>query len=177
LSARCRHPSGSPARTGGWRSPWRSTLAPGRLRLDGQWQLARQTHVSADLGNVTIDLTEAEFDEYLTDLHVYSGWGSITIIVPRGAEVQITQHRGGVDMRLEPPVPGLPLIRLLSMAHIDRAAPRHSASTNPGAPAAVAITAVAACAFARLWFALPLARRDRDDHDDRARPGTPPRPR
>jgi hypothetical protein len=55
----------------------------GRLRLEGRWQVARQTHVSADLGSVRIDLTEAEFDDHITDLHVYTGWGSITIIVPR----------------------------------------------------------------------------------------------
>ncbi|MGI8452263.1 MAG: DUF6328 family protein [Streptosporangiaceae bacterium] len=36
----------------------------------------------------------------------------------------------------------------------------------PGAPAIV-ITGLVVCAFAGLWFALPLSRRDRDDHDDR----------
>ena len=48
----------------------------------------------------------------------------------------------------------------------------------PGAPAVV-ITAVAVVAFAGLWFALPLSRRDRDDHDDQARRACrdqPPRP-
>jgi Family of unknown function (DUF6328) len=55
----------------------------------------------------------------------------------------------------------------------------------PGAPTVV-ITAIAVLAFAGLWFALPLSRRDRDDlsrrdrddHDDRARrtaPDQPPR--
>jgi hypothetical protein len=34
----------------------------GRLRLAGLWQVARQTHVSADLGSIRIDLTEAEFE-------------------------------------------------------------------------------------------------------------------
>jgi Cell wall-active antibiotics response 4TMS YvqF len=80
----------------------------GRLRLARQWQVARETHVSAQLGNVRIDLTEAEFDDHIIDLHVYSGWGRITIIVPRGVAVQVIRHRGGVRSRLEPPVPGLP---------------------------------------------------------------------
>ena len=84
-----------------------------RLRLTGRWQVARETHVSADLGSVRIDLTEAEFDDRVIDLHVYTGWGNITIIVPRGVAVQVIHHRGGVDSRLEPPVPGLPLIRLM----------------------------------------------------------------
>jgi uncharacterized membrane protein len=45
----------------------------------------------------------------------------------------------------------------------------------PGAPAIV-ITAIVVCAFAGLWFALPLSRRDHDDHHDQASPGRPPRP-
>jgi Family of unknown function (DUF6328) len=41
----------------------------------------------------------------------------------------------------------------------------------PGAPAIV-ITALVVCAFAGLWFALPLSRRDRDDRQDgEGRPG------
>jgi hypothetical protein len=97
----------------------------GRLRLTGRWQVARQTHVSADLGSVTIDLTEAELDHSVIDLHVYTGCGGITIIVPRGVVVQITRHRGGVDSRLEPPVPGLPLIRLDMTTNIGRIRLRH----------------------------------------------------
>jgi hypothetical protein len=56
----------------------------GRLRLAGRWQLARETHISADLGSISLDLTQAEFDDHVIDLHVYTGWGSITIIVPQG---------------------------------------------------------------------------------------------
>ena len=101
----------------------------GRLRLTGRWQLARETHISADLGSVWLDLTDAEFDGPVIDLHVYSGWGSITIIVPRGVAVQLTKHKGGVDRRLGPPLPGLPLIRLDVTAMIGRVHLRH-----PGSP-------------------------------------------
>lgn len=45
----------------------------------------------------------------------------------------------------------------------------------PGAPAIV-ITAILVCAFAGLWFALPLSRRGRDDHQDPSRRDQPPRP-
>ncbi|HEY6276170.1 MAG TPA: hypothetical protein VIX86_07540 [Streptosporangiaceae bacterium] len=96
-----------------------------RLRLAGQWQVARQTHVSADLGSVWIDLTQAEFDDHTVDLHVYTGWGSITVVVPRGVGVQLIRGRGGVDSRLEPPVPGLPLVRLDATANIGRIRLRH----------------------------------------------------
>jgi len=44
----------------------------------------------------------------------------------------------------------------------------------PGAPAIV-ITAIVVCAFAGLWFALPLSRRDHDDHEDRSGQGPPRR--
>lgn len=100
-----------------------------RLRLAGRWQVARETHLSADLGSVRIDLTEAEFDDRVIDLHVYTGWGSITIIVPRGVGVQVVHHRGGVDSRLEPPVPGLPLVRLDATTNIGKVRLRH-----PGPP-------------------------------------------
>jgi len=98
------------------------------LRMTGQWQLATETHISADLGSVRLDLTQAEFDGDVVDLHVYSGWGSITIIVPRGVAVQVTHHRGGVDSRLEPPVPGFPLIRLDATAMIGKVRLRHPAA-------------------------------------------------
>jgi hypothetical protein len=97
----------------------------GRLRLVGRWQVARETHISADLGSIRLDLTEAELDGHLIDLHVYTGCGSITIIVPPGVGVQVIRHRGGVDSRLEPPVPGLPLIRLDVTTNIGRVHLRH----------------------------------------------------
>lgn len=95
------------------------------LRLTGRWQLARETHVSAELGNVRLDLTEAELDDRVVDLHVYTGWGRITLIVPRGLAVQVVHHRGAVDSRLEPPLPGLPLVRLDATTNIGRIRLRH----------------------------------------------------
>jgi O-antigen/teichoic acid export membrane protein len=46
----------------------------------------------------------------------------------------------------------------------------------PGLPA-VLITAIAVCAFAGLWFALPLHRRTSDDRDDEIAGRRAPRPR
>jgi hypothetical protein len=109
-----------------------------RLRLGGRWQVARETHVSADLGSVTIDLTEAESDDRVVELHVYTGWGSITIIVPRNVGVQIIQHRGGVDSRLDPPLPGSPLVRLdvttsIGKIRLRHPGPRELRKHRPGA--------------------------------------------
>lgn len=95
------------------------------VRLTGRWQLAKETHVSAELGNVRIDLTDAELDDRVVDLHVYTGWGRISVIVPRGVSVQVVHHRGGVDSKLEPPVPGLPVIRLDATTNIGRVRLRH----------------------------------------------------
>lgn len=97
----------------------------GRVRLKGRWQLAAETHVSADLGSIRLDLTEAEFDGHVIDLHVYTGCGTITIIVPRGVDVQIIRHRGGVGSQLEPPIPGFPIIRLDVTTNIGRVILRH----------------------------------------------------
>jgi Domain of unknown function (DUF1707) len=104
----------------------------GRVRLTGKWQVARQTHISAELGGIRLDLTEAEFDDHVVDLHVYTGWGSITIIVPRGMGIQVIRQRGGVDSRLEPPVPGLPLIRLDVTTNIGRVHLRHPGTRDRG---------------------------------------------
>lgn len=104
----------------------------GRLRLAGQWQVAAETHISADLGSVRLDFTQAEFDDHVIDLHVYSGCGSITIVVPRGVGIQTIRHRGGVDSRLDPPVPGFPLIRLDVTAMIGRVHLRHPAAPDRG---------------------------------------------
>ena len=104
----------------------------GRLRLAGQWQVAAETHISADLGSVRLDFTQAEFDDHVIDLHVYSGCGSITIIVPRGVGIQTIRHRGGVNSRLDPPVPGFPVIRLDVTAMIGRVHLRHPAAPGRG---------------------------------------------
>jgi hypothetical protein len=106
----------------------------GRLRLEGMWQLARHTHVSAEVGNVTLDLTEAEFDERVVDLHVYTGCGRITILVPRGVAVQVVRHRGTLISRLQPPVPGLPLVRLDATTNIGRIHLRHPKPDELAAP-------------------------------------------
>lgn len=99
------------------------------VRLTGRWQLAKETHVSTELGNVRIDLTGAELDDRVVDLHVYTGWGRITVIVPRGVAVQLVHHHGAVDTKLAPPVPGLPVIRLDATTNIGRIRLRHPKGT------------------------------------------------
>jgi hypothetical protein len=92
----------------------------GRLRLDRPWQLAKQTSVRAELGSVMIDLTQAQFDERTIDLNVYTGWGTITIVVPPGVGVQLVRTHGTVSSRIPAPLPGLPLVRLRAQTNIGR---------------------------------------------------------
>jgi hypothetical protein len=92
----------------------------GRLRLDRPWQLARQTSVRAELGSVLIDLTQAQFDERTIDLSVYTGWGTITIVVPPGVGIQLLRSHGTVSSRIAAPLPGLPVVRLRAQTNIGR---------------------------------------------------------
>lgn len=55
----------------------------GRLRMEGRWQVARQTSISVELGSVTVDLTNAEFDDRIVDLKVCIGWGPLGSSCPR----------------------------------------------------------------------------------------------
>jgi hypothetical protein len=91
----------------------------GRLRLYGRWQLARQTSVRAELGSVTVDLTDAVFDDRVVDLSIYTGWGPITIIAPPGVG-HVLRNRGTIVSRIEPPILGFPLVRLKAITNIGR---------------------------------------------------------
>lgn len=112
-----------------------------RLRRHGCWQLGAETHVSADLGSVWLDLTEAQFDDHDIDLHVSTGWGAITIIVPRGVGVQVIQARGGLRNELDPPIPGFPQIRLDATTNIGRIRLRHPVGGSGDRPARAALPA------------------------------------
>jgi hypothetical protein len=64
------------------------------------------------MGSVTIDLTEAEFDEWDVQIVVDTGMGSITVIVPRGLDVRQVRRSAAVTSTLEEPIPGFPVVRL-----------------------------------------------------------------
>jgi hypothetical protein len=62
--------------------------------------------------NVTIDLTEAEFDDWDVKIVVDTGLGSITVIAPRGLDVRQVGRSAAVKSTLEEPIPGFPVVRL-----------------------------------------------------------------
>lgn len=82
------------------------------VRLKGRWQVGRLTKIHTGMGGVTIDLTEAEFDDWDVNIVVYTGMGSVTVIAPRGLDVRQVGRSAAVKSTLEEPIPGFPVVRL-----------------------------------------------------------------
>ncbi len=92
--------------------PLEITTSMGEVRLEGRWQVSRLTKVQTGMGTVIIDLSEAEFDDWDVEIVVHTHMGAITVIVPRGVEVRQVGRSGPVDIALETPIPGFPVVRL-----------------------------------------------------------------
>jgi Cell wall-active antibiotics response 4TMS YvqF len=88
----------------------------GEVRLEGRWQVGRLTTIRAGMATVTIDLTEAEFDDWDVEIVVHATMGEITVIVPRGFDVRQVGRNSGITGNLEPPIPGFPVVRLRATA-------------------------------------------------------------
>jgi hypothetical protein len=82
------------------------------VRLKGRWQVGRLTKIGTGMGAVTIDLTEAEFDDWDVEIVVDTGMGSITVIAPRGLDVRQVGRSAAVKGTLEEAIPGFPVVRL-----------------------------------------------------------------
>ncbi|MGO9489579.1 MAG: hypothetical protein ACLQBB_11190 [Solirubrobacteraceae bacterium] len=82
------------------------------LQLGSGWQLAADTTVSTGFGQAQLDLTAASWDDRQVNLHLQT-WGSIDVLLPRGAAVQVLGGSGTVQLEsLSAPVPGGPLLRV-----------------------------------------------------------------
>ena len=96
-----------------WRQePLEISTSMGEVRLEGHWQVSRLTRIDTGMGSVTIDLSQAEFDDWDVEIVVHTHMGAITVIVPRGVEVRPVGRSGPIDASLEPPIPGFPVVRL-----------------------------------------------------------------
>jgi hypothetical protein len=84
----------------------------GDVRLKGRWQVGRLPKIGTGMGAVTIDLTEAEFDDWDVEIVVDTGMGSITVIAPRGLDVRQVRRSAAVKGTLEEAIPGFPVVRL-----------------------------------------------------------------
>ncbi len=92
--------------------PLEISTSMGEVRLEGRWQVSRLTKIDTGMGAVTIDLSQAEFDDWDVEIAVHTHMGTITVIVPRGLEVRPVGRSGPVNTTLEPPIPGFPVVRL-----------------------------------------------------------------
>jgi hypothetical protein len=92
--------------------PLEISTSMGEVRLTGRWQVGRLTKIDTGMGAVTIDLNEAEFDDWEVEIVVHTTMGSITVIAPRGLDVRQVGRSGAVDSTLGPPIPGFPVVRL-----------------------------------------------------------------
>lgn len=91
--------------------PLEIATSMGEVRLDGRWQVSRLTSIRTGMGSVTIDLTEAEFDDWDVEIVVHAHMGEITIIVPRGFDVRPEGQNGPIQSSVGPPIPGFPIVR------------------------------------------------------------------
>jgi Cell wall-active antibiotics response 4TMS YvqF len=103
----------------------------GDVRLEGRWQVSRLTKIYTGMGSVTIDLSQAEFDDWDVKIVVGTGMGKITVIVPRGFEVRPVGRSGPVSGALEPPIPGFPVVRLSATSNRGAIRLKHPAEKKP----------------------------------------------
>jgi hypothetical protein len=92
--------------------PLEISTSMGEVRLEGRWQVSGLTKIRTGMGAVTIDLSDAEFDDWDVQIVVHTTMGAITVITPRGLEVRQVGRNGAVNSTLEPPIPGFPVVRL-----------------------------------------------------------------
>ena len=92
--------------------PLQISTSTSGVRLKGRWQVGRLTKIDTGLGDVTIDLTEAEFDDWDVKIVVRVNMGSVTVIVPRGLDVRQVGRGTAVNSTLQEPIPGFPVVQL-----------------------------------------------------------------
>lgn len=103
----------------------------GEVRLEDRWQVGRVTKISTGMGAVTIDLTDAEFDDWDVEIVVHTAMGSITVIVPRGLDVRQVGKSGPVHTALDPPIPGFPVVRLSATSDMGTIRVMHPTGKTP----------------------------------------------
>ena len=96
--------------------PLQITTPMSEVRLEGRWQVGRHTTVETGMGSVTIDLTEAEFDDWEVEIGVRTTMGSIIVIVPEGFDVRPVGRSGAVESWLGPVIPGFPVVLLRAVS-------------------------------------------------------------
>lgn len=123
-----------PARTGLNRDTVSAVLCSRTLR--GSWTVAPEMAAVAILGQVTLDLRDANFEDDVTEIHVVCALGEISIIVPPKLNVQVDVQAvlGGVKQKKLPRrTPGGPLVVITGYAVLGEVA--IVTKSRPPAPA------------------------------------------
>src|SRR5215469_13760269 len=59
--------------------PLEISTSMGEVRLEGRWQVSRLTKIDTGMGDVTIDLAQAEFDDWDIEIVIHTHMGTITV--------------------------------------------------------------------------------------------------
>lgn len=105
----------APARTGGLRdSEKRYVAVLSEVKKEGMWRAPAVARVRAYLGNVTLDLREADIPPEGMDIDAETMLGEIKILLPLGigADVDCTAMLGSVADKTQPGSASLPMIRV-----------------------------------------------------------------
>jgi len=87
----------------------------------GRWNPARRNYAVAVWGGAELDFREAVMAPGVTDLHIYTMWGGVDVIVPPGLNVETHGFAlmGGFDHtadNLHAPDPAAPTLRITGIA-------------------------------------------------------------
>ncbi|MGY1455315.1 DUF1707 SHOCT-like domain-containing protein [Streptomyces sp. SS8] len=111
------------------REPLSLRTVAGDIRQDGHWVVPERVTAKTTLGRIVLDFTRAECRHREVLLELDAGMGEIKVVVPRGWTVRtegVTSGMGSVRNRAtEPPVPGMPVLRISGGTKVGTIAVRH----------------------------------------------------
>jgi hypothetical protein len=111
------------------REPLVLRTVAGEIRQTGHWVVPERITAKNTLGQIRIDFTRAECRHREVRLEIDAGMGEVRIIVPRGWSVRtegLSSGLGSVRNRAtEPPVPGMPVLRISGGAKAGTIVVRH----------------------------------------------------
>ena len=89
----------------------------GKIRRQGAWSVPRFIHIDTSYGKVTLDFTEAIFEENKVDLEIQTRFARVTLIVPANAIINTDELYSGwkqpkIDEKKPDAAPGGPVINV-----------------------------------------------------------------
>ena len=88
--------------------------ALGDIKRAGAWSVPAENHFRTWFGNVKLDLRQAQISTTETDIHAWSLFGNVDLLVPEGVEVDVRTRTqiGRWWHQVAAPTPGAPRIVL-----------------------------------------------------------------